>query len=82
MANEIQLRLPPGAIMEPENDQWHNRFKIRSESSNRLYLVAQNKKTGKYACSCPGWIRHRHCKHLEAMGLPRHLMHNGEGKIR
>lgn len=75
MPNEITIRPPYGAIQEPENAQWKNRFKIKSESSNRMYLVAQNKKTNKWGCSCAGYISHRHCKHLTAMGVPDRLIH-------
>lgn len=53
----------------PDNNQWTNRFEIRSSSSNRVYTVAQNKKTNKWACSCPGWIRFKKCKHLTSMGF-------------
>jgi hypothetical protein len=51
----------------PDNEQWKNRFEIKSESSNRLYTVAQNKKTGVWGCSCFGWIRYRKCKHLTSL---------------
>ena len=44
-----------------------NRIEIKSETSNRLYVVAQNKKTNNWGCSCPGWIIHRKCKHLFAL---------------
>jgi hypothetical protein len=54
----------------PDNDQWTNRFSIKSSSSNRIYIVAQHKKLRHWGCSCPGWRSHRRCKHLEAMGLP------------
>jgi hypothetical protein len=54
----------------PDNDQWQFRFKVESESSNRLYVIAQHKKKKHWACSCPGWKRHRKCKHLEAIGVP------------
>lgn len=57
-----------GGMRLPDNGQWTNRFEIRSESSNRLYTIAQNKKTGQWGCSCPGYRRARHgvrkCKHL------------------
>jgi hypothetical protein len=66
----LAIRKPAGAIDLPDNDQWQNRFEIHSESSSRIYVVSQNKKTQKWGCSCPGWIRHRKCKHLtEGCGL-------------
>ena len=57
-------------VMLPDNDQWQFRFNIESQSSNRLYTIAQNKKKRYWACSCPGWKRYRQCKHLQAVGLP------------
>lgn len=54
----------------PDTDQWQNRFQIQSETSNRLYTIAQNKKKKHWGCSCPGWKRNRHCKHLIATGVP------------
>jgi len=56
--------------MLPDNAQWTNRFDIKSESSNRLYRIAQNKRGRYWGCSCPGWIGHRKCKHLKALDLP------------
>lgn len=54
----------------PDNDQWINRFEIRSATSNRVYTVAQNRKHRHWACSCPGWKRHRTCTHLKQLALP------------
>jgi len=51
----------------PDSDQWRNRIEIRSETSSRVYVVAQRMSTGEWACSCLGWKRHRHCKHLSAI---------------
>jgi hypothetical protein len=56
----------------PDNQQWQYRFNIASESSNRLYTIAQHKTKKHWGCSCPGWKRHRHCKHLQALGIPGH----------
>jgi hypothetical protein len=51
-------------------NQWVNHTEIRSETSNRVYVVAQHAGKRHWACSCPGWRRHRRCKHLERLGLP------------
>ncbi len=56
----------------PDNAQWKNRFEIRSESSDRVYIVSQNIAKGHMGCSCMGWKRYRNCKHLTALGLPGH----------
>ncbi len=53
-----------------DNGQWESRFKIPSETSNRVYVIAQHKTKRHWGCSCPGWKRHRHCKHLKELGLP------------
>jgi len=64
MANDIQVRQPAGSKRLPDNEQWTQRFEIRSSSSNRLYIVAQNKQNGLWGCSCPGYLSNRKCKHL------------------
>lgn len=58
-----------GAVL-PDNDAWTNRFQIKSETSSRLYTVAQRKSDGSWGCSCPGWKSHRTCKHLNHL-LPQ-----------
>lgn len=60
----------PLEVALPDNDQWRYRIQIRSATSNRIYVVSQNKKKKHWGCSCPGYKIHRKCKHLEAMGLP------------
>ena len=57
----------PGGKHLPDNDQWTNRFEIKSASSNRVYIVAQNIKGQHFACSCPGWKTHRICKHIKSI---------------
>jgi hypothetical protein len=52
------------------DNQWVNRTEIRSETSNRVYVVAQHAQKRFWGCSCPGWRRHRRCKHLDRLGLP------------
>lgn len=61
---------PRQSVALPDNSQYTNRFEIRSETSNRVYIVAQHKTARWWSCSCPGWIRFRKCKHLAAIGLP------------
>lgn len=62
----------PGAVALPDNQGHTNRMEIHSETSDRIYIVAQAKSSGEWQCSCPGWImkkpgRERFCKHLTAM---------------
>lgn len=53
-----------GSTLLPDNERWTNRFQIKSESSDRLYIIAQQRADGVWGCSCPGWRHHRRCKHL------------------
>lgn len=64
--NDLVIHIP-GAVKLPDNATWKNRFEIKSATSNRLYVIAQRKSDGSWGCSCPGWIRYRHCKHLRAV---------------
>lgn len=66
----MTLHVSPGTVHLPDNGQWTNRFEIHSSSSSRIYIIAQNIKKRFWACSCPGWISKRKCKHLENLGLP------------
>ena len=45
-------------------------FIPRGTTSNRLYIIAQNKDKRHWGCSCPGYKIHRRCKHLAALQLP------------
>ena len=56
-----------GAVLLEDNAQWTNRIEIKSSSSSMLYIVAQHKTNGTWGCSCPGWKRYKHCKHLDNM---------------
>jgi len=81
MSNAISIRKPAGAVGLPDNDQWECRFEIRSESSNRVYIVSRNKKSKKWGCSCPGYLTKRKCKHLvDGCGLDLSEIH-GNNKI-
>lgn len=64
------LYKPPGSVALPDNKLWENRFQIRSATSNRIYIIAQNIQKRHWGCSCMAWKRFRYCKHLEALGLP------------
>jgi hypothetical protein len=68
----IIIRPPRDSIRLADNRGYTNRFEIRSETSDAIYVVAQSKSGRWWSCSCFGWIRHKHCKHLRAMGLPGH----------
>lgn len=60
-------RKPGGIEFLPDNQQYTNRFEVMSETSDRVYTIAQRKSNGVWSCSCPGWIRWRKCKHLKAI---------------
>jgi hypothetical protein len=62
--------IPCNSLMLPDNDQWQNRFEIRSETSNRVYVIAQHKVKKHWGCSCPSYRTRRYCKHLSAIGVP------------
>ena len=70
MAEFPLISRPPGSVALPDNDQWENRFEIKSETSDRIYTIAQHKRLRHWACSCPSWRTRRACKHLRAIGLP------------
>lgn len=67
---EIAIRAAIEDSELPDNDQWTNRFEVRSESSDRIYIVSQHKAKRHWGCSCPAWRTRRKCKHLVAVGLP------------
>lgn len=69
MGNKLSI---PNATALEDNKTHTNRFEIPSESSNRIYVIAQNRGTGEWGCSCPAWIikkagKERTCKHLRAL---------------
>lgn len=72
MPNTIEkIAAQLGTELLPDNGSHKNRMEIHSETSSRVYIVAQNNRHGvdhgRWECSCMGWIRHRNCKHLKAM---------------
>src|SRR5271167_2405959 len=66
----LALNIPFAYAPLPDNNEWTNRFEIKSESSDRIYRIAQNKKKRFWGCNCTGWISRKKCKHLTALGLP------------
>jgi len=72
MVNNLPTLHIRSEVALPDNDQWQHRFYIRSETSNRIYTISQNKKNRHWACDCPGYKAHRKCKHLESLNLPCH----------
>ncbi len=68
--NSLPMLRVPQSIRLPDSDGWENRFEIHSETSNRIYVIAQNRKRRHWGCSCPSYRTRRRCKHLEEIGLP------------
>ena len=56
----------------PDLKGWTNRFEIQSETSNRVYVIAQNIEKRHWGCSCPSYRTRRYCKHLQVLSLPAH----------
>ena len=70
--NSLMLRNPINAVdVLPDSDRYKCRFKVRSQSSNQLYLISYDNAPGAgyWTCSCRGNISHGDCKHLHAIGL-------------
>jgi uncharacterized Zn finger protein len=66
-----EIYIPKSAAL-PDKNQWTNRFEIHSESSDRVYVIAQHKDLKHWGCSCPAWRVHRKCKHLASVGVPNY----------
>lgn len=54
-----------GSSLLPDNDQWMNRFKVKSTSSSAFYTIAQRRSDKVWGCSCVGWRHHRRCRHVD-----------------
>jgi len=55
--NNLPVLRVPQSVQLHDNDQWQNRFQIHSETSNRVYVVAQHKQKRHWGCSCPATAR-------------------------
>ena len=69
MLPEIYIRKE---VALPDNNLWQNRFEIHSETSDRIYVIAQHKHLKHWGCSCMSWRRYRKCKHLSSVGVPNY----------
>ena len=70
--NPALVRIRANAVeVLPDSDRYKVRFKVRSASSNSLYLISYDNAPGAqyWTCSCMGNIRYGQCKHLTACGL-------------
>ena len=56
MANIVNQKANGLPEILADNKTHTNRFEIASESSDKIYIVAQAKSSGQWQCSCPGWI--------------------------
>ena len=67
------MQLIPSTAVEhlPDSDRYKVRFKVRSETSNQLYMISYDSAPGAqyWVCNCRGNMRHGQCKHLTACGL-------------
>jgi hypothetical protein len=70
MCNELVIHVPAGSKVLPDNAAYTNRFEVKSETSDSIYVIAQSKKGRWWSCGCHGFLRWGHCKHLKAVGLP------------
>ena len=70
MNDLVPFRVPVSAVeVLPDSDRYKCRFKVKSQSSNSLYLISYDNAVGSWTCSCRGNISHGQCKHLTAAGL-------------
>lgn len=68
----IPYQIPSTSVeVLPDSDRFKCRFKVRSASSNQLYLISYDNAPGAgyWTCSCRGNLSHGSCKHLESAGL-------------
>lgn len=73
MTREMTIFVPPNMKL-PDTKTHVNRYYVKSSSSDTLHTIAQSRTGRWWSCSCLGWIRHKHCQHLDAPGLPGHYI--------
>lgn len=56
-----------GGSFEGDQAQWKNRIKISSDGGIRRYTLSQLESTGKWHCSCQGFVTHKTCKHHDRL---------------
>jgi hypothetical protein len=56
-----------GIVLGPMPDAhgYHNRIGIKSESSNRIYVVSERDSDGEVCCSCMAGKSRKMCKHIK-----------------
>jgi hypothetical protein len=60
----------PGQAL-PDNKQWENRYEIQSTTNpEKKYILAKNKASGLWGCSCPAYRFRRTCTHVQNLDLP------------
>ena len=57
---------PEGSTALADNNAWTHRHEYFSPSG-KVYILAVEKNTGQWSCSCPSWIFRHKCKHLDAL---------------
>lgn len=72
--NELVLYIPASAERIPDDNRYENKFDIPSETSDNIYRIAQSKSGRWWSCECFGWRKHKHCKHLDELGIPGHYI--------
>ena len=51
-----------------DNNLYTYRFEVQSDSNpEKKYIIAQNKNTKVWSCSCHAWIFRKTCKHLKRL---------------
>lgn len=86
MSNSTALTLAvqkiEGAELLPPSDMYGIRFTIPNSDGSRSYVVAlciKGVNKGRWACSCPGFITRRRCKHMTAMQPSLKMIENASG---